>query len=207
MPDFSKDTSDDAKTVWEQRYRSDDIPWEKGYAAPPLAEILSKQKLTGRVLVPGCGFGHDVRLLAQAGTVPLGLDISPYAIDKAKSYNQVAKEKYEVGDFFSLHESGCSKFDWIFEHTFLCAIDPTLRGDYVHSAFRLLKDNGHLAAVFFIHIEDPEGPPYPISSEEVDQLFHPKFDTLEQWVPKSAYPGREGREEVRIIRRKTLQLE
>ena len=67
MPDFSKDTLENADSVWEQRYLSNDIPWDKGYAAPPLAEILSRLKLTGSILVPGCGFGHDVRLLAEAG--------------------------------------------------------------------------------------------------------------------------------------------
>lgn len=198
MPDFSNE----ANTAWEQRYRSDDTPWEKGYAAPPLTEILSRHKLTGRVLVPGCGFGHDVRLLAQADTEPLGLDISPNAIDKAKHYSPKAKEKYMVGDFFSLDKSYWGKFDWIFEHTFLCAIDPSRRCDYVRSVFHLLKEDSYLAAIFFIHIDDPEGPPYPISNDEIDQLFNTNFDTLEQWIPKSAYPGREGREEVRIMRRK-----
>jgi len=206
MPDFSKDTLENADSVWEQRYLSNDIPWDKGYAAPPLAEILSRLKLTGSILVPGCGFGHDVRLLAEAGTEPLGFDISPYAIDKANSFPRVSRERYEVGDFFSLGETYEGKFNWIFEHTFLCAIDPSQRSDYVRTALRLLSENGYLAAIFFIHIDDPEGPPYPISYDEIDQLFSANFDTLEQWVPTTAYPGRESREEIRIMRRKDHQL-
>jgi SAM-dependent methyltransferase len=205
MPAFSKDASDNADSEWQKRYLSDDIPWDKGYAAPPLAEILSRCNLTGNILVPGCGFGHDVRLIAEAGGEALGLDISPYAIDKANSYSRISEERYEVGNFFSHGEIYAGKFNWIFEHTFLCAIDPSQRRDYVRSALRLLNEKGYLAAIFYIHIDDPEGPPYPISHQEIDQLFKAHFDTLEQWVPKSAYPGREGREEIRIMRRKELQ--
>jgi hypothetical protein len=56
---------------WEERWRSKDTPWEKGYAAPPLTEYLEEggEELRNarRVLVPGCGSGHDVRELARHG--------------------------------------------------------------------------------------------------------------------------------------------
>ena len=205
MPDFSKDTSDNTDFVWEQRYLSNNIPWNKGYAAPPLAEVLSRFKLTGNVLVPGCGFGYDVRLLAETGSEILGLDISHYAIYKANTFPNISKESYQVGDFFSFSQTCKVKFNWIFEHTFFCAIDPSQRNDYVRSALRLLSKKGYLIAIFFIHIDDPEGPPYPISHNEIDTLFNSYFDTLDQWVPNSSYPGREGREEIRIMRRKEAQ--
>ncbi len=62
---------------WESHYQTGDMPWEKGAPAPPLSEWLSKNKIHGRVLVPGCGSGHDVRELARAGAEPIGLDLAP----------------------------------------------------------------------------------------------------------------------------------
>ncbi len=52
-------------TNWEDRYLAGDMPWEKGQASPPLLELLGKSVDWGNgpLLVPGCGYGHDVRAL------------------------------------------------------------------------------------------------------------------------------------------------
>ena len=52
---------------WNQAYLTGECPWDKGAAAPPLRAYLVQSQITGTVLVPGCGLGYDVRLLAQAG--------------------------------------------------------------------------------------------------------------------------------------------
>ena len=66
-------------TDWEARYQAGETPWEKGEAAPPLIELLGKLEKPawgrGPILVPGCGFGHDVRALSAALNVavtPIG---------------------------------------------------------------------------------------------------------------------------------------
>ncbi len=187
---------------WDARYREDDTPWEKGYGAPPLAEYLERSSFKGRVLVPGCGFGHDVRLLAQYGAQPLGLDISPTALARARSFKPVAEEDYLRGDLFTLDVSLKESFEGIFEHTCLCAVDPSRRPEYAQAVADALKSEGELLAIFFVKIEDPEGPPYPISSDEIDRLFHPFFDTVEHWVPGKSFPGREGREQMRRMRKR-----
>jgi hypothetical protein len=52
---------------WNAAYEGGETPWDKGYASPPLIEFLNFQPISGRVLVPGCGAGHDVRALAAEG--------------------------------------------------------------------------------------------------------------------------------------------
>jgi SAM-dependent methyltransferase len=83
---------------WDHRYRLGDTPWEKGYAAPPLSEWLEKHgPLNGRVLVPGCGSGHDVRGLAEAGSsncTVVGLDIASAAIEQARRKNSLANAEF-----------------------------------------------------------------------------------------------------------------
>ena len=48
---------------WEQRYQEGDVQWDKGEASPGLVDWLAENAdhPTGKVIVPGCGFGHDAR--------------------------------------------------------------------------------------------------------------------------------------------------
>ena len=72
---------------WDKAYDIGETPWDKGYASPALNAFLESYPLTGSVLVPGCGTGHDVRLLAAQGTEVVGIDIAPSAIRKAKAFH------------------------------------------------------------------------------------------------------------------------
>ena len=42
------------------------------------------------------------------------------------------------------------KFDWLFEHTLFCAIDPSHRDHYVAALKRWLKPEGKYVAVFYM---------------------------------------------------------
>lgn len=192
---------------WNQRYQNSDIPWEKGFAAPPLAELLEKEPklVQGTILVPGCGLGHDVRLLAQqSGCLPHGLDIAPLALERARAIPHVAGEVYHLADFLELPSGFHGAYDWLFEHTCLCALKPELRVAYVESAWQALRPEGKLLGIFYVNVDDPSAdhPPYEISSDEIDELFGERFRTVRQWVPGRSYPSREGREQMRILVRK-----
>jgi hypothetical protein len=200
---------------WEERYQTGDMPWDKGAPAPPLLEWLEHTPLTGEILVPGCGFGHDVRALAMQplaspdATAPrvLGLDIAPSAIHVARAFPLAGGESYELGDLFALPRELRGRFDWVFEHTCFCAIDPSLRADYAEAAAGALKPEGCLLAVFYLNPNDPDeedfgGPPYGVTEAELDELFHPFFTLSEQFRPTRAYPGREGRELLRLLKKR-----
>ncbi len=186
-------------TNWDQTYQENFTPWDKGMSAPPLAEWLSRNKLTGRVLVPGCGVGHDVAHLISLGVDACGLDISPTAVARAKERYPEITERFLVADLFTF--SG--EFDAVVEHTCLCALPPELRVTYRDAVASLLKPGGLLIGVFFINPEmDPgeTGPPFGISMDELTALFAPRFELIESYVPARAFPGREGRECVRVLR-------
>jgi len=188
---------------WDEAYASGATPWDKGYAAPPLAEFLETRKVAGRVLVPGCGTGHDVRLLAAQGAEVVGLDIAEGALAKAGRFPQAGTESYLKGDFLDLPEPLHGAFDWIVEHTCFCAIHPSEREAYVRNARKALKPGGHLLAVFFREVPDfdGEGPPWPVDGAEIEERFDAAFETLSSFVPTRTYPGRPlGCEEVRVMR-------
>ncbi|MGI9241432.1 MAG: methyltransferase [Verrucomicrobiales bacterium] len=194
-------------TDWESCYQEGTTPWEKGATAPPLLEYLGGNELAGQILVPGCGFGHDVRGIAEASpdSEVIGLDISASAIAGAEGYQKVGGERYLLGDLFDLPPELRRTCDFVFEHTCLSALPPALRSDYVDAFHEALKPGGQVLAIFFLTPwddgETPEPPPYGVSTGELDAMFRGKFDLIDEWVPTKQYPGREGRELMRLLRK------
>jgi SAM-dependent methyltransferase len=191
---------------WEELYRTGETPWEKGKAHPELVAFLRRQPLNGRVLVPGCGHGHDVRAIAACADEVVGLDIAEGAIAAAENYPVVGGERFVLGDLFALSPRWRGQFDWVFEHTCFCAIDPEMRLAYVDAVSSALRPGGHLLAIFYMNPDmDPgeTGPPFGSTKEDLDALFAPAFDFLGEWIPAETFSGREQRELVRVLRRHT----
>ncbi|HYR57951.1 MAG TPA: methyltransferase domain-containing protein [Chthoniobacteraceae bacterium] len=189
-------------TDWETHYREGDMPWEKGAPSPGLVDFLAREPVRGRVLVPGCGAGHDARALAATADEVVGIDIAPSAVRLARSYPVVGGERYERADLFDLPAALRGSFDWVWEHTCFCAIDRALRPAYVEAVAGALKPQGRLLAIFYLDPgnENPdEGPPFEVSIAELDALFTPRFILEREWLPERAYAGREGREWMRIL--------
>ena len=179
---------------WEARYQSGDTPWEKGEPSPGLVDFLAARPELprGTVCVPGCGTGHDVRAWAKAGFQSFGFDLASSAIRLAgqKTADLGLSAQFQVADF--LIDEPPQQFDWLFEHTLFCAIDPKRRDDYLQAVLRWLKRNGEFLAVHYL-IPDEDGPPFGTTREEVVRRFSPHFDLVEEWVPRS-YPNRTGLE-------------
>lgn len=185
---------------WSERYRDGQTPWDKGYGAPPLREALERVAVEGRVLVPGCGLGHDVRLLAAQGVEVVGLDIATVAVEMARRIDRVGNETYEAGNFLNENILAGS-FDLVFEHTCFCAIFPEEREAYGRAVHRVLKPGGQFLAIFFTNIDSPEGPPFPVTADEINALFGELFEVVDRWIPAETYPEREGREEMWLLRK------
>jgi SAM-dependent methyltransferase len=189
-------------TDWEQQYQKGETPWEKGAPSPGLVDYLATEPVRGRILVPGCGFGHDVRALVADGAEVTGLDISASAVAGAQRFPKAGNEQYILGNLFALPPEMQGAFDWVFEHTCFCAIQPSQRQAYVEAVAGALKPTGRLLAIFYL---DPgndspdEGPPFEVSIAELDRLFLPHFHLVREWLPARAYPGREGREWMRVM--------
>lgn len=197
---------------WDDLYLEKTTPWDKGVPAPPLLEWIAANpgQIGGRVLVPGCGLGHDVRALAALPGVTgvVGLDLSPTAVALAEGFPKVGTESYLAGDLFALAPDHLETYDWVWEHTCFCAIDPSMREDYVSAVHGALKPGGHLLAVFYLDPYDDEhqpggGPPHGSSLEELSTRFEEsgRFLIEHSAVPGKAYPGREGLERIVRMRR------
>jgi cyclopropane fatty-acyl-phospholipid synthase-like methyltransferase len=180
---------------WEELYQKGETGWDKGEASPGLVDFLKRRPELprGTVLVPGCGTGHDVRAWAGAGFEAVGMDLAPSAIQLARERTSTAglTAEFRLGNFLS--EAPVQKFDYLFEHTLFCAIEPTERDRYVKAARRAIKeDSGRYLANFYL-ITDKDGPPYGTTREEIRERFSGDFELLEEWTPRS-WPNRAGLE-------------
>ncbi len=189
---------------WQARYESGETHWDKGEAAPPLLGFLSEQPMLGRVLVPGCGAGHDVRALGHQGADVVGMDFAEGAIAAALRHENPPSVQFVQGDFFELPQDFYGAFDWIFEHTCFCAIHPSSRPAYVASCVKALRPEGRIMAIFYMEPDNDstDSPPFRSSKEELDRLFLPWFEVVEECVPAVAFDGRSGRELLRVLRKK-----
>ena len=190
---------------WNAAYEQGDMPWDKGEAAPPLRSFLRCTPIEGRVLVPGCGLGHDVRLLAKQGAVTVGLEIAADAVRRAQAIPANKDASFELGDFLNLPDCYHGQFDYVVEHTCLCALDREQRVSYAQSVGLALKPGGQYLAIFYREVRgyDGDGPPHPITAEEIDALFCADFEIVERTVPQETYPSRPvGCEEVCLMRKR-----
>jgi methyl halide transferase len=150
----------------------------------------------------GAGLWHRTRR-ARVGKCRFssqGLDLAPSAIRLARERTAATalQAEFRAGNF--LDEAPFTQFDWVFEHTLFCAIDPTRRDDYVRAVLRWLKPGGQFLAVHYM-ICDREGPPFGCAQQELMERFSPHFELLRGWVPRS-YPNRTGLELMLWWRRK-----
>lgn len=191
---------------WEAAYQSHETPWDKGRPHPALLEWLSRNRLTGRILVPGCGAGHDVcALAADTAATVIGLDIAPSAAAAAARLSPPDNTCFLTEDYLALGAGEgilAGSFDAVFEHTCFCAIPPARRPDYVRSTSAVLKKGGLFVAIIYRNPSDraEEGPPFGCSMEEVDVLFDGRFVLLEEITELPTFEGREGREVLRVMR-------
>lgn len=172
-------------TNWEERYQMDDTPWDQAEAAPGLIDWLKKATLKkdSRILVPGCGRGHDASAWAKAGFETTGLDLSNQALSEARVlYEELPNLAFFPGDFFS--DVPEHPYDLVFEHTLYCAINPNRRDEYVDALVKWLKPGGHFLSIHFLFPLSAEGPPFGASREEIIDRFKESFVLLEDWLPR-----------------------
>jgi SAM-dependent methyltransferase len=181
---------------WQELYARGGDGWELGAPAPTLVDVVeSTPPPRGRVAVPGCGRGHDVRFLAERGYKAIGFDFAaaPLAAARART-GEPAGARFEQRDVFSLPAEYAGAFDGVWEYTCFCAIDPRRRGEYVRVLEAILRPGGWLLACFYPIRAGGGGPPFPVSTTEVDALLRPLFRIERATTPPRSPDTRRGQE-------------
>lgn len=164
------------QAFWTPHYEQKNWPWDLGAPHPALESILAQLKLNKlRILVLGCGRGHDAAFLASRGHIVTALDFEVRAIAEAKTLYPHSKVHWLQKDLFQISSDWHQSFDLIFEHTCYCAIDPLRRTELVKLWSKLLVPKGHLLGLFFA-MDKPHGPPFGGSEWEVYHRLKPYFE-------------------------------
>lgn len=208
---FLEQPEENLTSRWDDLWQQKLTPWDKNGPSIALKDaILDRPEIFGtamkddasqtrrkRALVPGCGSGYDVFLLASLGYDTYGLDAAPTAVDAAGKIGAsvAADERYAVHDasvgrgearvllqdFFKDDfmaetggaETGGGDFDVIFDYTFLCALPPKLRPRWAKRMTQLLGPHGKLICLEWPLGKDPKqgGPPFGVTAELFPELL------------------------------------
>jgi hypothetical protein len=178
---------------WEPRYRSGKIPWDFHGVPMALREFLKSTPRKGRVLIPGCGSAYEVKAFQEHGWEPLGIDFCEAAIEKAKQKLGNLSNQVLLADFFE-HDFGSTKFDLIYERTFLCSMPQKLWLRYSTRLTHLLADGGLLAGIF-LYGEEKDPPPYPLAQGELCKILGNAFECIEEKTITDSLEVFKGKEE------------
>ncbi len=194
MPDLSAQ-------YWNKRYQVNDFGWDIGSVSLPLKsyfEQLDNKEL--KILIPGAGNSYEAEFLFNQGFRNCYvLDFAPEPLRNLKQRVPDFPASQLIQQDFFKHKG---QYDLIIEQTFFCAIDPSLRPDYVKQMHALLKPNGKLAGLLFNDPLNSDKPPFGGNKDEYSKLFEPvfKIKTLEPCY--NSIKPREGRELFVILQKK-----
>ncbi|KAB8225036.1 S-adenosyl-L-methionine-dependent methyltransferase [Aspergillus novoparasiticus] len=199
---FKAHSPDDQTAGWSNLWDTDSSNlWDRGMPSPALIDLIEERSnpLTEdgkrqKALVPGCGKGYDVVMLALHGFEVYGLEVSETGASVAREYARTElrnpqnynfgshfKENPEVGkgevtilqgDFFKRDWEGGMQFDLIYDYTFLCALHPNMRRQWAGRMADLLAPGGQLVCLEFPLFKDPKmlGPPWGLKGVHWDLL-------------------------------------
>lgn len=163
------------KNFWEEKFRNKQTGFDIGSVSSPLKNYFDQlDDKNLKILIPGSGNGHEAEYLYKNSFNNVYvLDWSELAIKNFTSrFPDFPKENIFNENFFE-HEGS---YDLIVEQTFFCALNPSLRKDYVVKTHSLLKENGKLAGLLFNRDFGNPFPPFGGSKDEYINLFEPYFN-------------------------------
>jgi SAM-dependent methyltransferase len=184
---------------WETRYRTGKMPWD-AHGVPQALQVRLRTARSGRVLIPGCGSGYEVRAFAERGWEVLAVDFSPAAIARSRQVLGPLADRVWLADFFT-QDFGGDHFDVVYERTFLCSLPPDVWPKYARRMAELLRPGGQVIG-FFLYGHEDEPPPYPLAEADAQTLFGAQFIRLADEPVTDSLPLFAGRERWQVWEKK-----
>jgi len=178
---------------WTKRYADKKTGWDARQVTTPIKEYIDQLKDKSiKILIPGCGSGHEVKYLHDSGFYNVFVvDISQTPLMEVKSRcRRYRDDQFIHGNFFNLE----GKYDLILEQTFFCALHPSLRGNYIDKMNELLSENGKLVGVLFNIPLHQDEPPFGGHKTDYEGYFIPKMEVLILEECYNSIPPRSGSE-------------
>lgn len=182
---------------WHERWRNGQI----GFHQPTVDRNLKRHwpmlnlGRGSRVLVPLCGKSLDLTWLRDAGHSVVGIEISAAAIESFFAENGITAQRrvqgdfeiYEAsnlqlfcGDFFKFTSALAGEAAAVYDRAALIAWAPEQRARYAaHIAGLLSAGTPMLLNTLEYEQAQMEGPPFSVTSDEVRELYAPRFKIQE----------------------------
>ena len=178
---------------WEDRYSNNETGWDVGKITTPLKEYIDQiEDKSIKILIPGAGNSYEFEYLINNGFENIYvLDFAQSPLDNIKKRIPNCNATQLLKSDFFEHEGS---YDLILEQTFFCALDPSLRKEYVQKMQSLLNPNGKLVGLLFQFSLTEVGPPFGASKEEYELLFTNDFEIKLLETANNSIKARQGNE-------------
>jgi SAM-dependent methyltransferase len=176
---------------WQQRFLQRQTPWDRGAPGPQLLRWIDEGAFPpgASIAVPGCGSGHDVLALAQAGRAVIGIDYAQAAIVLTQALLGALKASVVQADVLQWQPD--APLDAVYEQTCWCALHPDHWAAYAAQLHGWLRPGGQLLLMAMQCRRDSaaegriDGPPYHMDINAVRALL-----PADRWEwPAPTYPA------------------
>jgi len=179
---------------WQQRWQSNEIGFHEGAVNRFLAEHWSALAPRGdeTVFVPLCGKAVDMVWLRERGHRVLGVELSSIAcrafftergieptVTETGAFLHFSSDGFDLfcGDVFDLQRGQLLDADLFYDRAALIALPPDVRERYCAHLGEIIRPD---ARGLLITLDYPaqafDGPPFPVSDEEVHRRLGIRFD-------------------------------
>lgn len=182
---------------WIQRWQEGRIGFHQGSPNRWLQQFLPELSLTegDYIFLPLCGKSVDLPWLAKKGLSPLGVELSPIAIQHFFQEQQLQPLHHSLpnfeswqyisskssitlleGDFFQLTPELTGHCRAVFDRAALVALPPEMRRAYVDHLSTLLTAGTEILLVTTEFPQEQKSPPpFSVSDSEVQNLYGGEF--------------------------------
>ena len=163
------------EAFWSEKYQAGETGWDLGRVSPPIKAYIDQlNDKSISILIPGAGNAYEAAYLFKQGFQNITvLDLAKKPLENLKKrVPDFPGDQLVQGNFFD-HKG---QYDLIIEQTFFCALDPSLRVDYIDKMKSLLKVNGKLVGLLFDFRLTDEGPPFGGSADAYTLDFQKRFE-------------------------------
>jgi thiopurine S-methyltransferase len=182
------------KDYWLARWEREETGFHQDEINPYLRQYWQELHPAhgSEVFVPLCGKSRDMLWLREQGHSVLGVEFSTMAVQaffKENGYipHHVTGEKFDCyeaegirilcGDFFDLGKEDLAKASAVYDRASLVALPPEMRERYVSHLLSILPPAMQILLVTFDYPQpEMEGPPFAVSPDEVEALYHKQVE-------------------------------
>lgn len=185
---------------WNERFDKQFTPWDRGGVPERLRQFVRDTAHGAAAaglppptaLIPGCGSAYELAYLSEAGWDATAIDFSPAAVAAARqAVGPQWQQRVVEADFFTWQP--VAPLQCIYERAFLCALPRRLWPQVAARWAQLLAPGGMVSGFFFFD-NNPKGPPFGISRDELDALMAPYFTCVTDEAVDDSIPVFAGKE-------------